>query len=294
MNMLFIINPVAGPDNKDPVQPQIAEYCQRKEYRYHLLETQGDGDDSRRILEALDQHQPELVFACGGDGTVNMVAQVVMGRDIPLGVLPLGSANGLATELNLPYNVHECIDVLVHGKTIAMDPLLINQTHYSFHLSDVGYNARLIQQFEKVGERGKIGYAKGFLQVIRDRPLGEVAYQEKGKWKRKKVVMAVFANARKYGTGAIINPDGKLDDEQFEVVLFRPWPRWYFIYLGALSYLGWIKSSAYVKVLSQKKIRLTINPPMDMQVDGEPVGSTKEVTVEIHPEKVQLRVPHQF
>lgn len=104
-----------------------------------------------------------------------------------------------------------------------------------------------------MGERGKIGYAKGFLLVIRDRPVARVRYREDEKWKEKKIVMAVFANARKYGTGAIINSDGKLDDGAFEVVLFRPWPRWYSIFLGLLSYLGRIKKSAYVKVLSQKK-----------------------------------------
>lgn len=294
MKLLFILNPVAGPDDKEPVQPQIADYCESNHHSCHIMETQGDGNDAQRIRETIDQHQPELVFACGGDGTVNMVGQTLMGRDIPLGVLPLGSANGLATELGLPYNVRECIDVLVRGKTIHMDPLLINQSHYSFHLADIGYNARLIQQFEEMDQRGKIGYAKGFLRVIKDRPIAKVRYQEEGKWKEKKVVMAVFANAKKYGTGAIINPDGKLDDGHFEVILFRPWPRWYFIYLGLLSYLGRIKRSAYVKVLSQKKIHITTDAPLDMQIDGEPMGSTREVTVEICPEKVQLKVPVSF
>jgi len=294
MKMLFILNPVAGPDDQEPVQPQIADYCQRYDHPFDILETRGDGEDPRRIREALDNSGTELVFACGGDGTVNMVAQAIMGSDIALGILPLGSANGLATELNLPYNVGECIDVLVQGKTIAMDPLRINQEHYSFHLADIGYNARLIQQFEEMEERGKIGYAKGFLQVIRDRPIARVRYQDDGQWTEKKVVMAVFANARKYGTGAIINPDGQLDDGLFEIVLFRPWPRWYFLYLGLLSYLGRIKRSAYVKVLSQKKIYLTTDAPMDLQIDGEPMGSTGEVTVEICAEKVQLRVPGSF
>jgi len=294
MKLLFILNPVAGPEDQEPVQPKISDYCRSNDFPYHITETKGDGNDLQRIREALDQQKPELVFACGGDGTVNMVGQTLMGQNIPLGVLPLGSANGLATELNLPYNVRDCMDVLIHGKTIAMDPLLINQSHYSFHLADVGYNARLIQQFEEMDQRGKIGYAKGFFKVIRDRPVANIRYQEDGTWKEKKVIMAVFANARKYGTGAIINPDGKLDDGQFEVILFRPWPRWYFVYLGLLSYLGRIKRSAYVKVLSQKKIHLSTDVPMDMQIDGEPMGSTRKVTVEICPEKVQLKVPDSF
>lgn len=293
MVALFIINPVAGKGEQQDIQQKVMDYCTDHDLTCYFLETTGE-NDSARIRNALKTYAPDIAFACGGDGTVSMLGTVLRGTSIAMGIIPRGSANGLATELGLPYNVHDCLDVLLSSHRLPLDSLIINDNHDCFHLADVGYNAKLIHTFEKLEERGKLGYAKGFLRTMRQRTTATMTYTcPKGK-KTSKVIMAVFANARMYGTGAIINPEGRLNDGKFELILFQPWPRWYFLFLAFLSLVGRIKTSRYVKSISLTKVTVALQTPLPLQIDGEPIGMFSDLTVRISDEKVLLAVPASY
>lgn len=106
--------------------------------------------------------------------------------------------------------------------------------------------------------------------------------------------MITFANARRYGTGAFVNPHGRIDDGQFEVCIFKPWPRWYFFWLAILSFSGRLDESRYVKILSVTEARVEADSPLPLQIDGELYGETKEVMVEMVDEKVRVWVPEGY
>jgi diacylglycerol kinase family enzyme len=262
----------------------------RQNIEGHIYETTGDQDEGA-IEQQLKRWLPELVVACGGDGTLNMVARQLLGTDIQMGILPLGSANGLARDLCIPDNVAQALDVLRSGKLLQLDVLLINNKHHCLHLSDMGYNARLIQEFESDAHRGKWGYIKSFFKVVRERPLAKFRVQSGNRTFKRRSVMATFANARRYGTGAIVNPQGQLNDGQFETCLFLPWPRWYLLWMSLLFFIGQIERSRYVKIWPGKRVRVESDRPLPLQVDGELIGECDAVEVEILPEKVQVLVP---
>jgi diacylglycerol kinase family enzyme len=88
--------------------------------------------------------KPDRVIAVGGDGTVQMAAKQLLGTDIPLGILPAGSANGMARELELPNTSEEALQVIVEGITRSADVIRINNTDICLHLSDIGLNAKLV------------------------------------------------------------------------------------------------------------------------------------------------------
>ncbi|MEQ8705519.1 MAG: diacylglycerol kinase family lipid kinase [Phaeodactylibacter sp.] len=290
--ILFVVNPVSGGTAKAAPKTLIEQWCSQQEVVYQLFETTGK-EDAARLAERIEQAQPAIVVACGGDGTLNLVARQLLGTSMTLGILPLGSANGLATDLRIPENVGAALDVLSTGHTLNLDVLLINERHHCLHLSDIGYNARLIQEFESDTERGKRGYLKSFFRVARERPLarfriqlGEHRYVRRG-------VMATFANARRYGTGAIVNPFGQLDDGQFETCIFMPWPRWYLLWMSILFFIGRVDKSKYVKILSGDQVRVDADRPLPLQVDGELVGDVQSVVVRILPEKVKVLIPNE-
>lgn len=244
------------------------------------METTGAGD-MEQLNTLIQKENPEAVVACGGDGTVNLVARTLLGTPTKMGILPLGSANGLATELCIPKNVDEALDVLLHGRPLPLDGLIINGDHHAFHLADVGYNARLVQEFESGDQRGQLGYARSFLRVARNRPLAKFKIQADKQAFSRRGVMATFANARRYGTGAIVNPDGRTDDGQFELCLFLPWPRWYLVWMSVLFFIGQIEKSRYVKIIPCRTLQLEADRPMPLQVDGELVGEARSISVEV-------------
>jgi YegS/Rv2252/BmrU family lipid kinase len=288
--VLFVINPISGGNAKEACKQTVEAWWQQHGIHGQWMETSGEQDLEQ--LEALIKTQaPDTVVACGGDGTVNLVARALLGTSIHMGILPVGSANGLATELCIPENVPEALDVLLHAQPFSMDGLLINGKHYAFHLADVGYNARLIQEFESEKVRGKRAYARSFLKVARNRPLAKLTISTDEKTFSKRSVMATFANARQYGTGAIVNPEGRLDDGQFELCLFLPWPRWYLLWMSVLFFIGQIDKSRYVKIIRCRSLKVETDRPMPLQIDGELAGEQRSISVEISPDKVQVLSP---
>ncbi|MCB0587368.1 MAG: diacylglycerol kinase family lipid kinase [Phaeodactylibacter sp.] len=288
--LLFVINPIAGDTDKGLALAEIEQFCSERGWNSQVLKTTGQ-DDAARIEQAMSDFSPDTVVAGGGDGTVNLVARLLLGKDCRLGVLPLGSANGLATELGISKNVPEALDVLHSGKVVEMDALLVNGEHYCFHLADIGYNAKLIQSFEEEGQRGQLGYARQFLRTMRERPVNRYHIEAGGRRFKQVAVMITFANARRYGTGAVINPKGQMDDGRFEVCIFHPWPRWYLLWLGFLFFIGRLEESRYVKILSVREVQVSSSGPLPLQVDGELLGERREVQVEMAEEKVGVWAP---
>lgn len=291
--ILFVINPISGGLDKSQTKAEIETYCQTQDWSFNILETTGT-DDDRRIADAIDEYEPDTVVAGGGDGTVNLVARTVLGRsDCQMGILPLGSANGLASELGISSNVAEALEVLHQGRTVAMDALCIQGDHYCFHLADIGYNAQLVQHFARdETTRGRIGYARELFRTVRQRPVGRFEITVDGTSFTQWATMITFANGQRYGTGAFVNPHGAIDDGHFEVCVFQPWPRWYSLWIVLLSFLGRVNESKWVKIQPATRATVVAHPALPLQADGEPLGRPTRVSVDLVSEKVPLWIPN--
>ncbi len=287
--ILFVINPISGGINKKTLRSDISSFFEPHDIRVEYIETTGENDKDK-IAEKIEDVSPDEVVACGGDGTINMIASVLIRKDISMGILPLGSANGLATELGIPENIRTALRIIERGRKRELDVLLINEKYLSLHLSDLGFNAKLIKRFEQAGKRGKLGYARQFVRTLLTQESMRYYFMMDDQTFSRRAQMVTFANARKYGTGAVVNPDGQLDDGFFEVCIFRPYP-WYALFGIMLRFFtGSLKKSKYVKIHSTNNVQVCSRKPETLQVDGEPVGEFNDVEVIIHPRKISILV----
>ncbi|UII28084.1 YegS/Rv2252/BmrU family lipid kinase [Fulvivirga maritima] len=287
-HLLFVINPISGGIDKSDLQKQIESCCKKQQAEYSIIETKGK-NDQERISDRIKEISPDTVVACGGDGTINLVANVLLGYDnIKLGIMPLGSANGLATELNIPEDVEDSLEIILAGKTIHMDILRINKEHISLHLSDIGFNATLIKRFEASGSRGKMAYARHFFTTLFKKKARKYQFDLGYTKFNQRAEMVVFANATKYGTGAVVNPEGQLDDGKFEICIFKPSP-WYAMFSLAYHFFtGNMKRSRYVSILTAEELRLYTKKADTLQIDGEDLGEYTEVYVQIEPAQLHV------
>src|SRR6185436_16855038 len=101
LKILFVINPKSGAKTKTDFKTVISEYFQALPHSidFFLLD---DNDKIESLKSILDKTKPERIVAVGGDGTVTSVAKQVLKTDIAMGIIPAGSANGMARELNIP------------------------------------------------------------------------------------------------------------------------------------------------------------------------------------------------
>ena len=223
----------------------------------------------------------------GGDGTVSLVAAKILGTPINLAIIPTGSANGMAKELNISEDMTDALSLLKKGQVKRADVLLVNNI-VCLHLSDIGLNAQLIKYFEQDNLRGKWGYAKLALKVFFKRQNMRVTIWTGQQELKRNTLMVVIANASKYGTGAVINPKGDLYDGLFEVVMIRQ--------MGLLTLLKmWLNpaglSPHHIEVIQTDKVHIQTRKKMHFQVDGEYIGKVQKVNAAILPAQLNIIVP---
>ncbi|MBO0933500.1 diacylglycerol/lipid kinase family protein [Fibrella aquatilis] len=287
MTILFAINPVSGGKDKTDTEQAIQTFCQQFNHTAHLLILTGQGDDLL-LRDAIRTTKPDRVVAVGGDGTVKLVAEEVLGTNTPMGILPAGSANGLAFELGIPPTIDEALDVVVNGHTKLLDTICVDDADNCLHMSDIGMNAQLVNYYQQNNWRGKLGYARGALRVLLRHRLLKVSLKMGDEIIHRAAIMVVLANARGYGTGAVINPDGKLDDGVFEVVIVRRLSIW------ALLTMFWQHAPfdpKVVDIIPTQSVHITTRRKAYFQIDGEYQGRVTEVRAQIRPGQLPMMVP---
>mgnify|MGYP002777721805 CR=1 FL=1 len=287
LKVLFIVNPISGGVAKDNWEDRIRAFFNDKPFEVLFSWLRGQ-NDSECIRRELDYHQPDRVVAVGGDGTVKLVAQQLNHTITPLGIIPAGSANGMARELGLPATLEEALDVVAEGREKPIDVLLVNGKDICLHLSDIGMNAQLVKYFEKSNLRGKLGYARGALRVLLRRRRMRVEIRTGDTVLRRVAVMVVIANARMYGTGAVINPDGDVSDGMFEVVVMRRFTLWEVIKMF-WRYRPFNPKN--VEILRASAIRIETRRRAYFQIDGEYRGRVKTIEAEIRPGGLRVLLP---
>ncbi|MXV15528.1 diacylglycerol/lipid kinase family protein [Hufsiella ginkgonis] len=291
MKVLFIINPKSGTNARGTLEQLIAEQAALDDFTY-VIHKMRSRDEEWAILQDIDACSPDIIACAGGDGTVNLLARLLNGKSIPLAIIPTGSANGMARELRIE-NINTALKTLIHGRKKKIDLLSINGK-ICVHLADVGLNARIVKRFEHGTSRGLFTYARHlFSEVFLLRKytfyithdLQEVTFR---------AVSLTFANASKYGTGAVINPTGKLDDGKFELVIVKPFPQRKLLSIVWKMFNGTLDTSEYVRVISCEKALIYSNRRTVLQVDGEVIGKTKHIRIEMIHQALTVIMPEQL
>lgn len=287
LRILFVLNPISGGRSNQNWEASIRNYFRDRPHSIEIFMLGGEHDaDSIRFW--INKMKPDRVVAVGGDGTVQLAAKQLLGSGIPLGILPAGSANGMAKELEIPNAPVEALDIIVNGTVKAADIIRINNTEICLHLSDIGLNAKLIKYFEEGNWRGKLGYARVLFKALRKKRPMKVTINLNGAEVERDAFMIVLANATQYGTGAVINPRGSLYDGFFEVVIIRKFS------IGEIfkMFVRFLPlNPTKTEILSATSVVINTYGKAHFQIDGEYLGKTKRIEAVIEPGKLRLIVP---
>ncbi len=287
LKFLFIVNPVSGGKTKNNWEAAIRQFFKPFAHTFEVFVLDGKNDavSLRHYIHSL---QPDRVVAVGGDGTVSLVAKQLFGTDIPLGILPAGSANGMAKELNIKTSIDDALQTLVNGVVKDVDVIRINSQFFCLHLSDIGLNARLVHYFELNNLRGMIGYFRVLFKTLLKQRKMSVSIDTPGNTVTRDALMVVLANARKYGTGAVINPDGDLSDGMFEVVVVK---KLAISELIKMMFHKWRFNPNKVEVFHTRHASISTKHTVHFQIDGEYIGKVRKVDAVIETRKLKLILP---
>lgn len=287
LKILFVINPVSGGKEKHDWEASIRNFFRDKPHVIDFYLLTG-ANDKISIQHHIDRIKPDRVVAVGGDGTIKLLADILKETQISLGILPAGSANGMAKELKIPLQVEEALKIIVADRCKKLDLIKINEEEICFHLSDVGLNALLIKHFEGSGKRGMWGYGKMVLKVLWKKTVMHTTIKTDKAEIKRKAFMVVIANAQTYGTGAVINPEGKLNDGLFEIVIVR---KLHLFELLKMLITHKPFHQKRIEVFQAKNLELHLKRKAYFQVDGEYLGKTICVRARILPQILNVILP---
>jgi diacylglycerol kinase (ATP) len=287
--ILFVINKGAGRKRGVDWEGIISAYFENApcQIRFMIMPLK---EALRKLKESIEEFDPALVVAVGGDGTVSFVANELLGRNIRMAIIPAGSANGLAKELGIPEDPEAALRVMEEGEVKNTDVILLNDTGVCLHLSDLGLNARLVKYFQQTNIRGKIGYVLALLKALyRSQPIRVTVQSDQADVERS-AIMVLIANASKFGTGLTLNPCGNIFDGLFEVVIVSR--------IGiAEIFKMLLKFQRFnpqnIEVLSARSATLETTRLTDFQIDGEYMGKVDRVVARVLPGKLRLLVPRE-
>lgn len=286
--ILFVINPGSGKDEVD-YKAEISNYFAQKNHAIDFFMLP-EKIDKVQLAITINAAAADKIIAVGGDGTVKLVAECLLDSESILGILPAGSANGMAKELGIPAEIEDALKIIEEGATIKIHLVKIND-EICIHLADLGFNAYLVKVFDSLPQRGMWGYFKASVQAIISHRRMEVALEIGGKTVNSKAAMVAIANATKYGTGLKINPDGKLDDDLFEVVLVKDYS--YFEILKK-----WLTRLPYnpekVEVFQTRSLKIASKYKAHFQVDGEYLGTVNKVKATLLPAAIKMLTGPDF
>lgn len=285
LKFLFVINPNSGNHGRDWASI-IREYFLPLQHTTEMFVLTPDCDVPT-LNRAIRASNADRVVAVGGDGTIKLLAECVLDRNIPIGVLPAGSANGLAKELGISDKPDDALHNLINGQVKRIHVTKVND-HLCVHLSDIGFNAYLIKKFETQKKRGMWGYLRASVKALFGNPTMEVRMEVDGKAMHITASMIVIANGTKYGSGAVINPVGNLYDELFEVIAIK---KISLFEIYKMTFSRGNTDPAKTEIFQTNQLTIRSRHRAHFQVDGEYLGKLYEIKAAIVPNGLQIIVP---
>lgn len=289
----LIINPVSGAGaDKHAAEKRIAlarAVAKRCGIDIEIVITERAGH-ARDLAASFRDVGAPLVIAWGGDGTTNEAASALIHTGVPLGIVPSGSGNGLATELGVAVDPEHSLESAFRGRDRVIDVGELNGRMF-VNIGGIGFDGHVAHQFQRLarGKRGGLPYLTIALRSVWGYRPGTYAIDVDGEHIEAEALLIAFANGCQYGNNAVIAPLACVDDGKLEMVIVKRWP-------AAANFLRLhhlFRRSAHrapgVVTRSVTSARVTSTGPLEMHVDGEVVESAPEARVRVIPSALTLR-----
>lgn len=287
----FIINPISGSGKHKLDASYIRQHFPATEFKIEADYTQHKTHAIALTKAAITQ-KPDYIIACGGDGTINEVASCLVGTSIILGIIPVGSGNGLASNLNIPRDFKKAVAIIKNGKTTAIDVGKVNQ-QYFFSNMGIGIDALIIKKYEASGNRTLSSYIKAALSSSFEYKAQPAVLSYEDQVVQVNPFMLFISNSNEMGYNMSLTPKASLSDGALDMVLIPELSFFEKLLLGfnVVSHSIAKFKKAKHSLIRELLIELPQNSSIDAQIDGERhLLETNTLRISIAPKSLQILV----
>ncbi|MBN1650079.1 MAG: YegS/Rv2252/BmrU family lipid kinase [Bacteroidales bacterium] len=276
-----IINPISGSGRQKKAEYSIRKHLNAQFFESEILYSEYAGHLSVLAQEAANKNY-DAVVVVGGDGSVNEATQALTGTKTALGIIPIGSGNGLARFLKIPMNSTKAVHRINLFERKQIDTADIN-AHKFVNLAGVGFDAHVAKQFELSHQRGFRNYAKISLREFFKYREQDYTISLDGKLINTKAFMIVFANSNQFGNNFVIAPQAKIDDAMLDVCIIKK-PKLYQIPIVLLKIMRKkVHTSHLVIIHKASEISIDLHKTTIVNKDGEALEQDKQLRIKVNP-----------
>ncbi|MCP2519498.1 diacylglycerol kinase family lipid kinase [Candidatus Aminicenantes bacterium AC-335-B20] len=286
--VLVVINPKAGVGNKLKFHKILKKELHSYFKIVEIVMTRKKGDGFEYANKGKEDF--DLIVACGGDGTINEIGSALINSGTTLGIIPLGSGNGLARGLKIPIgSVKKAAQVLFKGVDINIDAGRI-ANHYFFNVAGIGLDAQIARDFNYHDVRGIAPYIFYAVKNFLTNPPIECTIINDKKEILKDILILAFANFKEYGGKAIIAPSAKPDDGLLDICILKKPNFFVALYHLPNLFLGRINKLPYYYSFQANSLHIKGKTPLLFHYDGEKGEELTEVNISVLPRALKVRV----
>lgn len=227
------------------------------------------------------------ILACGGDGTVNEVARGICGSEVAMGVIPLGSGNGLARHLGVPMTIHGAMKVIEEDRVLKADYATANGRPF-FCTFGVGFDAEVTEKFNTRPGRGFNNYIRTVMEEYFKYKAETYTIMANGRNITERALLVAVCNASQYGNNAYIAPHASIKDGLLDITVIHH-GNFFEDARAAIDVLwGLTEFSPSCTTFRASSLKIIRNSDGAVHFDGEPASLAREISVECHPGSLRL------
>jgi diacylglycerol kinase (ATP) len=227
----------------------------------------------------------------GGDGTLNAALPGLLDTGLPLGIIPLGTANDLVRTLALPLDIAGAVKVIAAGRLCKVDLGEVNGTPF-FNVASIGFGVDLTRALTRDAKQrwGRLGYLIAALRVVRRMRPFHVTIRIGDTVRRSKTVHLAVGNGRHYGGGMTVSEDAAIDDNRLDVYSLEVSNAFALIKMLPSLKTGRHGKWAEVETMAGQEVSVETSRPRSVNADGEIVTRTPAY-FRVLPGAVQIYAP---
>ena len=296
--LLFIINPIAGPQsNKLEEQLIYDAFKDVANIEFTILYTEFQGHGLEIIEKVVEDSSADLIVLSGGDGTIHEALPALVHCSIPIAILPSGSGNGLAHHLKIPINKKKAIELITTGKVKAIDIAQVENKEFGkkyFHSNfGLGYDAEVIHSYATVKQRGFFTYMFFMVKSIFSLSPKKIHLSLPQLNETLKPFVFTVANSSQYGYKIEVAPDASITDGVLDSLLVRDATVLRVLKFAIFSMLK-IKDKLENEADFYRAEHISIDflERTKVQIDGEPFHASGITEIGVQKQALKVIVPN--
>lgn len=289
----FIVNPIAGHGKSTLTEAFLEPYFVKNVHHLTVKHSAYKKHAAALTKDSITE-KAAIIVACGGDGTINEVASCLVGTNIPMGIIPMGSGNGLASNLQIPKNIRKALAIIKNKKSIKIDVGQMNN-RYFFSNMGIGFDASVIKHYESSQKRTLYGYLNACLTSFRDMGQNrnfDVRINDLNQLVNPFIIL--ISNSNEMGYHMSLTPKASLQDGLLDVLIVSRINRLKMLLFGILILLRKVYWLPEAKSFQTKELHLSKSNAdyFESQIDGELYEIThRNLNISILEKSLEILVP---